>query len=146
MPAPKTMSQSLYGETNTRPVRPANSRAMASALSQLAPRTSTSTPRASIRFFLTSATVSGRKSLSPIPSSREAWLMARPWFPVEADTTPLARSPGDSDRSLLRAPLSLNDPVVWSHSHLAWTSAPHSRLSASERSTGVRRMSPLIRS
>ena len=79
-----------------------------------------------------------------MPSSFAAWLMARPWLPVEAETTPRERSAGASERSLLRAPRSLNEPVIWSHSHLTWTSAPNSRLSGSDSSSGVRRMSASI--
>ena len=48
----------------------------------------------------------------------EAYATARPWFPVEAVIIPFSFFFLERDNSLLKAPLILNDPVIWVFSNL----------------------------
>src|SRR2546426_12819032 len=74
-----------------------------------------------------------------IRSVSRPYATAAPWFPDDAVTTPPARCPGVSDRSLFIAPRSLNDPVTWRFSIFRNTRARPVPPSARDSSTGVSR-------
>ena len=44
-----------------------------------------------------------------------------PWLPVETAMTPLLLSSSLKERSLLTAPLNLNEPVIWKFSNFSFT-------------------------
>jgi hypothetical protein len=69
----------------------------------------------SSRHFLTftSGAHLGITTVTGMPRSPPWYATPSAWFPADAAITPRRRSSGDSSSSLLRAPRSLNEPVIW---------------------------------
>jgi hypothetical protein len=100
---------------------------------------SISAPFAAIRASFGSAADSGTNTLAGTPRSDAARATAAPWFPVDAATTPLARSASGIVRSLFSAPRNLNEPVTWSVSSFRRTPVPSSTPSHDASTRGVSR-------
>ena len=71
-----------------------------------------SAPSARIPSTLFAGTSRDMQTTQRTPASRAACASARPWLPVEAATTPLARTASGRARSALVAPRSLKLPVA----------------------------------
>lgn len=109
--------------------------------SQSAPTIRTSAPHLRIFSTFSALTVFGAKIVADTPARRAARATARPWFPPEAVTIPLASSARGVVMSLFIAPRALNDPVGWRHSSLSHKSASVAGAAhCSARNRGVRRM------
>src|SRR2546430_1217276 len=83
--------------------------------------------------------------IAVVPVIRAASATPWAWLPEEKATTPRARSPGESVRSLLSAPRILNAPARWSPSHLKNTRYPLASSNDCDATTGVRWMRPARR-
>src|SRR2546421_4151541 len=83
--------------------------------------------------------------IAVVPVIRAASATPWAWLPDEKATTPRARSPGESVRSLLSAPRILNAPARWSPSHLKNTRYPLASSNDCDATTGVRWMRPARR-
>src|SRR5699024_6990483 len=108
------------------------------ASSWSSPAITSSAPRSRIACSLLSGTSRDTAITASMPSSRATYATARPWFPVEAASTPRRRCSSDSRRILFDAPRILNAPVGWWVSNFNQTSFPTFSDRASLNTTGVR--------
>src|SRR5262249_59956489 len=79
-----------------------------------------------------------------IPRRFAWWAPPCAWSPADTARTPAARSAGASDRSLLRAPRSLNDAVNCRFSNLSQTLVPVISESVLDARHGVTSTAPAI--
>ncbi len=144
VPCPAMIAGSSKGGTSIMP-----SSAMIRATSAIAsscdrPTRRMPAPSASIALALVSGTSVERQIVAWMPSCLAAYAMARPWLPVEAQTTPLMRSSRARSVSAFAAPRILKAPVGWTVSSFSRTSCSSRADNASERTVGVRSASAPI--
>src|SRR4030067_945950 len=87
---------------------------------------------------------SGMMTSDLTPRREEAHATPWAWLPEEAATTPLALSASVREDILLKAPLTLKEPVFWRFSSLSQTSKPKSLERVEEGIKGVRVTTPFI--
>src|SRR5215471_3070522 len=79
------------------------------------------------------------------PAIRAAQATAWAWLPAETVTSPRALSSALKERTLLRAPRGLNEPVFWKLSHFRCRRTPRRRPSCDDDTIGVRCTFPASR-
>ena len=142
VPCPAMTRASSKGDISTSPCSPASRRLSASALSCDRPTMRTSAPSARMPSTLVCGTSADMQTTARRPRARAAKARARPWLPVEQQTTPAVS--GASAATAFAAPRSLNAPTGCMLSSFSSTSPPATRARCGEGRSGVRTAIPAM--
>ena len=129
------------GCISTPPDSVARRSACALASDHMEPWTTTLAPKASRRSRMKAGVLVGRQTVVGMPSERPAWATASPAFPPEEETSIFAPA-SCARRHAKLIPRSLKLPLCCRLSSFSHTWRPSSRLSGSDRSSGVRTYIP----